>query len=66
MSSLCHELSTVKNKNAIGIANCGQAMGHNQRSAIGREFFQRLLDEGFTFRIKSTGGFVKEQDGSVP
>ena len=65
MGSLGHELSAIKNKNAIGIANRCQAMGHDEGCAVGRELFQRFLNEGFAFRIKSACCFIKQQDWRV-
>ncbi len=65
VSSLGDEFSIIENENAIGIAHRCQAMGHHEGGAVGRELFQRFLNERLAFRIKGACRFIKQQDGGI-
>src|SRR6185437_3635056 len=52
----------IKDENAIGIAQRGQAMGHNDRRAIGIRQAQRLLHGTLADIVQGRGGLIEDQD----
>jgi hypothetical protein len=50
----------VEDENAVHLANRRQAVGNDQRRAVGEELFNTLLDQGFGLAIHTGGRFVED------
>lgn len=62
MGSAFDYAATFENHNKLGSCHCGKAMGNDKGCAPGEKCLEGLADEGFTFGIEGTGGFVENEE----
>ena len=65
MAAALDDAAVVDDEDAVGIGDCGQAMGDDQRGAAGRELGERLLDRPLRLRIERRGRLVEDVGSSV-
>ncbi len=65
MCALFFDSLVSQYKNPFGIPDRGQTMSDDKRSAMSRQFLQRILDDSFAFIVQGTGRFIEDQHRRV-
>ncbi len=59
------DASTIQNEDAVGPADGGEAMGHDEAGTVAHEPFQRALQACLGDGVDAGGGFVENEDGRI-
>ena len=62
MGSAFDYAAAFENHNKLGSCHCGKAMGNDKGCTPGEKRLKGLADEGFTFGVEGTGGFVENEE----
>lgn len=65
MGTVPDDAPALKHQNARRHADGTETVGHNKRRPSLHQPVQFLLDQGLAFRIKGSGGFIQNQNGSI-
>lgn len=65
MGALFDDVTIIEDKNSIGVADCGKAMGDNNRGFIVDKRIEGFVKLFFGSSIDRTGGFVKNHNVAV-
>ena len=60
-----NNLSIIKDQNFISILDCGDSMCNDNRGLSSHNLIKGFLDSFFVFSIKSTSGFIQNQNRGV-
>src|SRR5437899_648014 len=65
MGALLDDLAVGQDEDTMGVADGGQAVGHDETSAAGEELGQGLLDDAFGASVHRAGRFVEDEDARL-